>query len=64
MPDLEEFLAAASVDPSVFELRRDYRAMLIAVDGIEPAPADEESNALLAAAEDSVRRLSDQGMPS
>jgi DNA/RNA-binding domain of Phe-tRNA-synthetase-like protein len=37
----EEFLARASVDPAVFALRPDYRALLLAVEGIEPAPADE-----------------------
>lgn len=49
--DLEEFLAAAAVDPSVVELRPDYRVLLIAVDGIEASPSDEASEALLVSAE-------------
>lgn len=48
---LEGFLAGASVDAAVFALRPDYRALLLAVDGIVPGPSDEESEALLAAAE-------------
>lgn len=31
-----EFLAACTVEPAVFELRPDYRAMLLVVDGLEP----------------------------
>lgn len=48
---LQEFLDRASVDPEVFALRPDYRVMLLAVSGIEPAPSDEASEAALAAAE-------------
>ena len=39
MPDqfpLAEFLAGAGVDPAVFALRPDYRALLVAVDGLVP----------------------------
>lgn len=53
---LERFLAGAGVDDSVFELRPDYRALLIAVDGLVPAPSDQNSEALLAAAETAVRQ--------
>ena len=45
MPDLgmlEEFLAGASVDAAVFALRPDYRAMLLAVDGLVPGPSDQD----------------------
>jgi DNA/RNA-binding domain of Phe-tRNA-synthetase-like protein len=49
--DLPGLLAAASVDPAVFALRPDYRAALVAVDGIVPGPSDDESEALLVAAE-------------
>ena len=58
MPDagmLEEFLAGAFVDAAVFALRPDYRAMLLAVDGIIPGPSDQASDALLQAAEAAAR---------
>lgn len=48
---LESFLAGARVDADVFGLRPDYRASLLAVDGIVPGPSDQESDALLRAAE-------------
>ena len=35
---LGEFLAGAGVDAAVFALRPDYRAMLLAVDGLVPGP--------------------------
>ena len=60
MRDLHAFLAAATVDNAVYALRPDYRAMLIVVDGIEPGPGDDTSEALLTAAEDSARRWIDQ----
>jgi DNA/RNA-binding domain of Phe-tRNA-synthetase-like protein len=48
-------LDGASVDNSVFDLRPDYRALLIAVSGIEPGRGDEHSEALLLEAERSAR---------
>ena len=48
---LEKFLAGSQVDTTVFELRPDYRAMLLAVDGLLPGPSDQASEALLRAAE-------------
>jgi DNA/RNA-binding domain of Phe-tRNA-synthetase-like protein len=48
---LDAFLDGASVDNTVFALRPDYRAVLIAVEGIVPGPSDETSEALLVAAE-------------
>ena len=54
MPDLamlQEFLAGGQVNAAVFALRPDYRAMLLAVDGIVPGPGDQASGALLQAAE-------------
>lgn len=48
---LDKFLAGAQVDAAVFELRPDYRALLLAVDGLEPGPGDAGSEALLGAAE-------------
>jgi DNA/RNA-binding domain of Phe-tRNA-synthetase-like protein len=58
MPDvsvLEEFLASGYVDAAVFALRPDYRAMLLAVDGIVPGPSDQASDELLQAAEAGAR---------
>ena len=52
--DLDEFLAGASIADEVQVLRPDYRALLLAVDGIEPAASDEESEALLVRAEASA----------
>jgi DNA/RNA-binding domain of Phe-tRNA-synthetase-like protein len=52
---LEEFLAGAHVDAAVLALRPDYRALLVAVDGIVPGPSDQGSDALLQAAEAAAR---------
>jgi DNA/RNA-binding domain of Phe-tRNA-synthetase-like protein len=49
------FLAGGQVDAAVFALRPDYRAMLVAVDGIVPGPSDCGSDALLQAAEAAAR---------
>ena len=54
MPDLamlQEFLAGGQVDAAVFALRPDYRAMLLAADGIVAGPSDQAGDALLQAAE-------------
>lgn len=53
--DLADYLSGAQVAPEVWELRPDYRAILLAVDGIEPGPSDEQSEALLQNAEASAR---------
>jgi DNA/RNA-binding domain of Phe-tRNA-synthetase-like protein len=53
---LDEFLAGARVDAAVFELRPDYRAVLVAVHGLRTGPSDQASDALLQAAEDSARQ--------
>src|SRR4051812_1672862 len=52
----EKALVDAHVDAEVFVLRPDYRAMLLAVDGLVPGPTDQESDALLQAAEDTARQ--------
>ncbi len=52
---LRAFLAAGHVDAAVFALRPDYRAMLVAVDGLVPGPTDQASDALLQAAEAAAR---------
>lgn len=53
--ELEQFLSAATVDDAVLGLRPDYRAMLLAVDGVEPGPSDDTTESLLQAAESAAR---------
>jgi DNA/RNA-binding domain of Phe-tRNA-synthetase-like protein len=53
---LEKFLAGGHVEAAVFALRPDYRALLLAVDGLVPGPSDAASEALLEEAEASARR--------
>ena len=58
MPDvdmLQGFLAGGQVEAAVFVLRPDYRALLLAVDGLVPGPSDQASDALLRAAEATAR---------
>jgi DNA/RNA-binding domain of Phe-tRNA-synthetase-like protein len=52
---LAETLAAGRVDAAVFALRPDYRALLIAVDGLAPGPSDRAGDALLQSAETAAR---------
>ena len=52
---LESFLVGAHVDSAVFALRPDFRALLVAVDGLLPGPSDETSETLLHAAEATAR---------
>jgi hypothetical protein len=54
---LQEFLDGGQVDPAVFALRPDYRALLLAVDGLVPGPGDQASEGLLQAAESAAREL-------
>ncbi len=56
MAELEGVLTGARVDPAVFALRPDYRALLLAVDGLLPAPTDSDSDALLQRAESQARQ--------
>jgi DNA/RNA-binding domain of Phe-tRNA-synthetase-like protein len=51
MSDIHGALSAARIDPAVFELRPDYRAMLITVAGLVPGTSDRTSDALIEAAE-------------
>ncbi|HEX2176812.1 MAG TPA: phenylalanine--tRNA ligase beta subunit-related protein, partial [Nocardioidaceae bacterium] len=64
---LEKFLAGGRVDAAVFELRPDYRAVLLAVEGLVPRPSDSASDALLQAAEaaaaEALRARSAQELP-
>ncbi|HEX5333329.1 MAG TPA: phenylalanine--tRNA ligase beta subunit-related protein [Cellulomonas sp.] len=53
---LDEFLAGGWVAADVFGLRPDYRAMLVAVDGLVPGRrSDDASGALTLAAQDAAR---------
>ncbi|MFM9049439.1 MAG: B3/4 domain-containing protein [Actinomycetota bacterium] len=52
---LNDFVTSADIAPEVWDLRPDYRAMLLAVDGIQPGSGDASSEALLQAAEVSAR---------
>jgi DNA/RNA-binding domain of Phe-tRNA-synthetase-like protein len=53
---LEGVLAGAYVDAAVFALRPDYRVLLLAVDGLVTGPSDQDSDALLQAAEAAARQ--------
>ena len=51
------FLEQAAVAEPVFALRPDYRALLLAVDGIEPGPSDAATEQLLQQAEEGRRTI-------
>lgn len=56
----EQFLNACTVDAAVFELRPDYRTLLLVVDGLDPATSGEGNtmvDELIAAAEAHARDL-------
>ena len=55
--DPRAWLAAASIDETVFDLRPDYRALLLTADGLRGGPGDGTSGRILADAEDTARRL-------
>ena len=57
MIDPTEWLATAAVAPAVFDLRSDYRAVLVTADGLRGGTSDEISERILAGAEDTARRL-------
>ncbi|EME41588.1 hypothetical protein DOTSEDRAFT_73870 [Dothistroma septosporum NZE10] len=52
---LQAYLDQAGVAPEVFELRPDYRALLIAVDGIPPGASNDLSASMLVEAEEAAR---------
>lgn len=52
---LQKIVDASYIDPAIFELRPDYRAVLLAVDGLEPGESNDASEALLQKAEASAR---------
>ena len=55
MDALQQYLDKASVASDIFELRPDYRVVLIAATGIHPGPGNEASEALLHDAEQAAR---------
>jgi DNA/RNA-binding domain of Phe-tRNA-synthetase-like protein len=57
------WLAAATVDSAVLDLRPDYRAVLLTVDGLRGGPSDATSERILADAEATARRLVDGPPP-
>ena len=52
-----EWLAAAAVDAAVYDLRPDYRVMLMTADGLSGGPSDDASERILAGAEQTARHL-------
>jgi DNA/RNA-binding domain of Phe-tRNA-synthetase-like protein len=55
--DPREWLAAATVEAAVFDLRPDYRAVLVTADGLRGGPSDATSERILRDAEDTAREL-------
>jgi DNA/RNA-binding domain of Phe-tRNA-synthetase-like protein len=55
--DQRPWLAAASVDAAVYDLRPDYRVMLMTADGLGGGPSDTASEQILSAAERAARQL-------
>ena len=62
LTDPAKWLASGSVDASVFDLRPDYRAVLVTADGLRGGDSDAVSERILTAAEATARRLLD-GQP-
>jgi DNA/RNA-binding domain of Phe-tRNA-synthetase-like protein len=62
-PDPRGWLAAASVDAAVLDLRPDYRAVLLTADDLRGGASDATSERLLAGAEDAARQLLDGQKP-
>lgn len=52
---LQKLVNASYIDPAIFELRPDYSAVLLAVDGLIPGASNDASEALLQKAEASAR---------
>lgn len=63
MTDLQTFLAGSTVAPQVHALRPDYRALLVAVSGLQPGPSDDSSEALLRQAEAAAGQALQGGKP-
>ena len=63
MTDPRDWLVSAGVDAAVFELRPDYRALLVTADGLHGGPSDAVSERILAEAELSARAQLDGRPP-
>jgi DNA/RNA-binding domain of Phe-tRNA-synthetase-like protein len=55
--DPRQWLADVAVDAAVYDLRPDYRVMLMTADGVRGGPSDAASEQILAAAERAARQL-------
>lgn len=55
--NLHQVVESSGVDPEIFTLRPDYRAVVIAADGLVPGPSDQTSEELLSQAEGFAREL-------
>ncbi|PYH86324.1 B3/B4 tRNA-binding domain-containing protein [Aspergillus uvarum CBS 121591] len=53
----QTLLKAARVDPAIFQLRPDYRALLMVVENIPQGPSDQTSKSLLQQAQTRVKEL-------
>jgi DNA/RNA-binding domain of Phe-tRNA-synthetase-like protein len=53
--EMHASLESAQIDDAIFELRPDYRALLIAAEGVRGGPSDDFSNAALVRAEQKTR---------
>jgi DNA/RNA-binding domain of Phe-tRNA-synthetase-like protein len=62
-PDPREWLAAATVDAAVHDLRPDYRAVLLTADGLRGGAGHAASERILRDAEETARRLLDGRSP-
>ena len=58
-----DVLPLASIDPAVLALRPDYRALLVTLTGVRGGPTDDESDAALRRAEESIRARLDGAPP-
>ncbi|KAJ6072690.1 hypothetical protein N7467_010775 [Penicillium canescens] len=52
----QKMLEAAHISPQIFQLRPDYRALLMVAEGIPPGASDSNSEALLQEAETSIKQ--------
>lgn len=53
----QKLFQTARIAPEIFQLRPDYRALLMVVEGIPPGPSDDSSETLLREAERCVKDL-------
>jgi DNA/RNA-binding domain of Phe-tRNA-synthetase-like protein len=55
LAELQKIVDGATVAKNVFELRPDYLALIIAIDGIQPSPSNSTSSQLLLSAETTAK---------